>query len=129
MTRLKKSALILVFKELGVLISGVLLLLATGCTSVARTESSLLACDTLSCLRGVGQRQIAQQCMKNLFFYERRSTRMREMISQEYRYPLTSWDSYLALKRVGGNGPDPWKWCQHYAKQKSLPTWTVAKQD
>ena len=81
-----------------------------------------MACFSADCIRQQTQQQLSAACTNHLFFYPRS---LRTAIDQEYRYPLTNFDSYSDWLRMGNMGPHPKEWCDRYAAHKvqnSYPT-------
>ena len=88
----------------------VAVILLTGCTAAPAQP-----CRTVQCELDLAAASLAKTCSSDLFLYP--STR-REFIDREYRYPLTNYDTYSALQKMGSRVPSPRKWCEQYAAQK-----------
>jgi|GEM_PF-6231464 len=88
------------------------LLFSTGCVN---NPSQTVSCMELHCIKN---RIIVEQrntCLRDLFSYERHRQH-QAAIDARYNYPLQSSANYSEWRRLGGIGPSPVEWCQHYAE-------------
>jgi hypothetical protein len=42
----------------------------------------------------------------------------RQALVEEYGYPFVDAAGYFDWRRIGGTGPAPREWCEHFAQQK-----------
>ena len=96
----------------------------SGCASTGQSNQldsgsvAIQSCATTSCIRDQVAKQVSKQCVSDLFWYESRSKTRQEQINAEYRYPLTSWQTFHTWSRLGQAGPAPVEWCRGYAQAK-----------
>lgn len=90
-----------------------------GCTSSSPASYAMAAqCMTVACIKASNKDLLVRQCLRDLMRYESRSRAGRERILAEYRYPLTSWETYNSWTQMGNSGPSPDGWCRAYASAK-----------
>ena len=99
-----------------------ILLVATSvlsaCNSGGVTPLQSAGCTTVACLNDEIKLDLQRQCVRDLFWFERRSRQRQAAIQAEYAYPLTSWQTYNDWMRLGNGGPAPGTWCRQYADAK-----------
>ncbi len=97
-----------------IMILSILLCLA-GCAG--RQDTGPVACADVRCIQESAMEPHYDACMKSLF-RGAISTHEREAIAEEFGYPFTDATGYFDWRQLGGDGPAPYEWCEHYARVK-----------
>jgi len=86
-----------------------------GCAS--RQDAGPVACADVHCIQKVVMEPHYDACIRSLF-RGARGLRAREAMIEEFGYPFTDASGYFEWRQMGGDGPAPDEWCEHYARLK-----------